>query len=73
MTIEDAVRNIMDRSKVGQSVSDVCQQIGLELEGEVRSILNRLYNHDQLDSLRGGGPYRSLYFCKDPPFKDLRL
>ena len=48
MTIEDAVRNIMDRSKVGQTVRDVCKKMGDELEPEIRTILNRLYNDHQL-------------------------
>jgi hypothetical protein len=66
MTIEDAVRNIMDRSKVGQTVGDVCQKIGDELEVEVRAILIRMYKDDHLDSIHGGGSQPTHYYRKKP-------
>jgi hypothetical protein len=66
MTIEDAVRNIMVRSKGGQSVDEVCQKIGDELEGEIRTILNRMGNEGDLEPVRGCGDHPTYYYPKKP-------
>lgn len=67
MTIEDAVRNIMLRSKDGQTVRSVCQTIGYELEGEIRATLNRMHKRGHLDSVHGGGGYPTYYY--EPTFE----
>lgn len=70
MTIEDAVRNIMSRSTTGQTVRDVCREVGVELHDEIQAILNRMDKSGRVESIHGGGGYPTYYYnTPSPTFK----
>jgi hypothetical protein len=67
MNLEHEVRTVMRQSADALTVDQVTQQVAERITDEVRSILNALHKRGELQSIHGGGGYKTNY--KSPPIE----